>query len=147
MQPPDGITDLGFVRCLEDDSHGPAAADVVKYFHQFAGSRRFPEIESRSHDRRPEHGQFEFECGFHGGGEPVRGLHDDVDDERTAAQPHLAALPVEIDDRLGDVCRRAGPHTGALVQDAIDGRLAQPGLPGDLTDRVGVGHARSLMDS
>ena len=138
VQPSDRITDLGLVRCLEDDPHRTAVADVVEGSHQLAGPRLLPEVESRSHDCRPEHGQLELQGGLDGGGEPVGSLHDEVDDEGAAVETKLAALPVEIGDRLCDVRCGAGPHAGSLVQHAVDGRLAQAGLAGDLTDRVRV---------
>ena len=62
--------------------------------------------------------------------------HDEVDEEGAPAQSQLSALPAQVGDRsvhLGDGAR---PHTRSLVQDAVDGGRAQPGLLGDVADAV-----------
>src|SRR6185312_12627539 len=55
-------------------------------------------------------------------------------------QPDLRALPVQVGDRPVDLVGGAAPHAAAPVEDAVDGRLGQPGLAGDLADREGVRH-------
>ena len=71
-------------------------------------------------------------------GEPPRRPHHEVDEERPPREPHLVALPVEVDDRLLHLGHRAGPDAGPLVEDPVDGGEAQPGLLGDLAEPVGV---------
>ena len=52
----------------------------------------------------PQGGQLGLQGRPHGGGEPGRGLHHDVDEERAAGEADLGALPVELVDGLLDVC-------------------------------------------
>ena len=82
-------------------------------------------------DRRPERV-----------GEPLRGLHDDVDQVAPAVQPQLGALFVQVGDRLHDLGAGVLPNAGPLVEHAVDGGLAQPGLLGDLADFEAVRHVR-----
>ena len=78
----------------EGQQHGPGAAAhraAVRYgvqgLDQFGRPRLFPEIEPRSDERGPQHRQRQLQGGFDGCGEPVRRLHDDVNDEGSAIHP------------------------------------------------------------
>jgi hypothetical protein len=57
----------------------------------------------------------------------------------------LCALLVQIGDGLHDLGTGVLPHAGAVVQYAVDGRLAQPGLLGDLANLVAVRHVAPLL--
>src|SRR6478735_7666814 len=89
--------------------------------------------------------EFRLQRGLDRGGEPVRGLHHDVDHEYPAGQPQLAALLVQVGDGLPDVVDGARADAAAVVEDTVHGGLAHAGLPGDVADRVRVGHTAILM--
>ena len=72
--------------------------------------------------------------------EPDRGVDDEVHDERPPGQANLRALPVQVLDGLVNLGDRAGPYPAAAVENAVDGRLRQPGLDRDLADPEGVPH-------
>jgi hypothetical protein len=74
-------------------------------------------------------------------GEPGGRVDDQVEEERPPGQPHLRALPLQVGDRAVHLVDGALPHAAAPVEDAVDGRLGQPGLAGDLADRIRVRHA------
>jgi hypothetical protein len=95
-------------------------------------------VEPGPEDGGPQGGQLGFEGSADGGGEPRRGLHDDVDEERAAGEAEVGALAVEVVDGLPDGLRGAGPHAAAAVEHAVDGGLADARLPGDLAQRVRV---------
>ena len=58
-------------------------------------------------------------------GEPLRGLHHDVDHECAAGQPQLCALPVQVGDGLLHFSDGARTHPAAVVEHPVDGALAQ----------------------
>ena len=97
-------------------------------------------METRPQHRRGERRQFGLDRGPEGVGEPLRGLHDDVDEVAPAVEAQLGALLVQVGDRLHDLGPGVLPHARAVVEDAVDGGLAQPGLLGDLADLVAVRH-------
>ena len=78
--------------------------------------------------------------GPEGVGEPLRRLHDHVDEVATAHEAQLGALLVKVGDGLRDLCPGVLPHARPLIEDAIDGGLAQPGLLCDLANLVAVRH-------
>ena len=93
---------------------------------------------------RCEGGKFGLDRGPERVREPLRRLHHDVDEVATAVQAQLGALFVEIRDRLFDLGPGVRADAGAFVQDAVDRRLAQPGLLGDLADLIAVRHRNFL---
>src|SRR5919202_4035100 len=97
-------------------------------------------MEPAPDDRGPQGWELRLQGGAHGRGEPFRGLHDHVDDEGAAAEPQLSVLPVEVRDRWVPLTHCAGANAAPPVEDAVDRRLAQAGLQGDLTDPVPVTH-------
>jgi hypothetical protein len=62
--------------------------------------------------------------------------------KRPARDAQLGALPLQVGDGLLHLFDGAGPHPAALVQHPVDGRLAEPGLRGDLADAERSGHGR-----
>ena len=144
-QAQDRGVDLGRLRRLEDHPAGAPAGDRVQDRDDVARVARLAEIEPRPHDRGPQRRKLLLQRGLDRGGEPVRGLHHDVDHEHPAGQPQLAALLVQVGDGLPDVVDGARAHAAAVVEDAVHGGLAHAGLAGDLADRVRVGHAAILM--
>ena len=97
-------------------------------------------MEPRPQHRRGEGGQLGFDRRPERVGEPLGRLHHHVDQEAATVEPQLSALLVEIGDGLGDLGAGVLPHAGPVVEDAVDGRLAQPRLLGDLADLVPVWH-------
>jgi hypothetical protein len=97
-------------------------------------------MEARPHHRRREGGQFRLDGRAEGVGEPPRGLHHHVDQVAPAVEPQLRPLFVQVGDRLRHLRAGVLPDTGTVVEHAVDGRLAQPGLLGDLADLVAVRH-------
>jgi hypothetical protein len=89
-------------------------------------------------------GQFGFEGFPDGGGEPFRCLHHDVDHEGAAADTDLGLLAVQGLDGFTHLPDRALPHVAPVVEHAVHGGRAQPGLTRDLPDRIGVAHDWSL---
>ena len=96
-------------------------------------------------DGRPQRRQHPLERGAHRGGEPLRGLHNEIEQERATAQPQLGLLALEVGDRLVHLPDRAGPYAPALVENAVDRRFAQPRLQGDVADPIRVGSPLLLM--
>ena len=93
----------------------------------------------------PQHGRCECgQLGLHRGaegvGEPLRRLHDHVDEVATAVQAQLGTLLVEVGNGLHDLRAGVLPHPGTLVQHPVDGGLAQSGLLSDFADLVAVRH-------
>ena len=97
-------------------------------------------MEARPQHGRRESGQLRFDGGPERVGEPLRRLHDHVDQIAAAVEAQLGPLLVEVGDRLPDFRAGVLPHPRPLVQDTVDGGLAQPGLLGDLADFVAVRH-------
>jgi hypothetical protein len=79
-----------------------------------------------------------------GAGEARRRLHDHVDHEGAAAQPHLRALPVELVDGLPHLADRAFADSAATVQRAVHGGLAETGLDGYLANPERVPHPYTM---
>jgi hypothetical protein len=104
-----------------------------------------PQVEPGPQHGRRERGQLGLDRGAEGVGEPLRGLHDHVDQVAAAVETELGALFVEVGDRLHDLGPGVLPDPGALVQDAVDGGLAQAGLLSDLANLVAVRHRRSVL--
>jgi hypothetical protein len=77
---------------------------------------------------------------LHGGIEPTGGVGHDVDHEPPPGQLQLEALRLEVPDGLADLTGRALTRSGPVMEDAVHRRLANPGLAGDFSDRMGVGH-------
>ena len=142
-QPVDRLGDLGFVLGLED--HAVAAAQPGQRVDHLCGRTGLPQVESRPQHGRREGGQFGLDGRAERVGEPLRGLHDDVDQVAPAVEPQLGALFVQVGDRLHDLGAGVLPHAGPLVQHPVDGGLAQPGLLGDLADLVAVRHVRAFL--
>ena len=92
------------------------------------------------HHGRRECGQLGLDRGAEGVGEPLRRLHDHVDEVATADEAQLGALLVQVGDGLHDLCPGVLPHSRPLIEDAVDGGLAQPGLLCDLANLVAVRH-------
>ena len=122
-----------------------AAADPGQGVDHLRGRPRLPQVEPRPQHRRGEGGQFGLDGRAEGVGEPLRGLHHDVDQVAAPVEPQLGALFVQVGDRLHDLGAGVLPDAGAVVEHAVDGRLAQPGLLGDLADLVPVRHARTSL--
>ena len=122
-----------------------AAAHAVQQGHDLGDGRGLAQVEPGPEDGGPQGGQLGFQGRAHGGGEPGRGLHDDVDEERAAGEADLGALPVELVDGLLDGLRGAGPHAAAAVEHAVDGGLAEARLPGDLAQRVRDGRLEGFL--
>ena len=99
-------------------------------------------MEARPQHGRRERGQFGLDGGPEGVGEPLRGLHDDVDEVAAAVEAQLSALLVQVGDGLHDLGPGVLAHPRPVVEDAVDGGLAQPGLLSDLADLVAVRHGR-----
>jgi hypothetical protein len=99
------------------------------------------EVEAGLDDGRAQAGQLRLEGLPQGGGEARRPGGHDVDREGRSGQPGLGLLLVERGDGLVDLAGRALPHPAAVMQHAINGRLAEAGLAGDLPNPVGVLHA------
>jgi len=59
----------------------------------------------------------------------------------TADEAQLGALLVQVGDGLRHLCPGVLPHPRPLIEDAVDGGLAQPGLLCDLANLVAVRHA------
>src|ERR1035437_3259017 len=137
----DGVGNLGDVGGLEYDAHGTAVADVVQDLHDVRGAALLPEIEPGSNHGRPQRRQLGLQRGLDRRGEPVRGLHDHVDQECAAVQSKLAALPVQVGDGLPHVAHGAGAHPWSVVENPVDGGFTEPRLTGDLPDRIRMSHA------
>jgi hypothetical protein len=99
-------------------------------------------MEPGSNDRRLQAWELGLERGPHGGGEPLRSLHDEVDHEGPAAEAELGLLPFEVGDGLVHLARRARAYARSVVQSAVHRRLAQAGLRSDLADPERVAHRR-----
>ena len=97
-------------------------------------------METRPQHGRCERGQFGLDRGPEGVGESLRGLHDDVDEVAAAVEAQLSALLVQVGDRLHDLGPGVLPYPRPVVEDAVDGGLAQPGLLSDLADLIAVRH-------
>ncbi len=134
----DGLGDLGLVLRLEDHAvAAPQPAERVDHLRRRAG---LPQMEARPQHRRREGRQLGLDRRAERVGEPLRRLHDHVDEVAPAVQPQLGALFVQVGDRLHDLGAGVLAHAGPLVEDAVDGGLAQPGLLSDLADLVAVRH-------
>ena len=143
-QPLPRLRHLRHVRPLEQHAVRAAAAHAVQEGHDLGDGSGLAQVEPGPEDGGPQGGQLAFQGRAHGGGEPGRGLHDDVDEERAAGEADLRALPVELVDRLVDGLRGAGPHAAAAVEHAVDGGLAEARLPSDLAQRVGMAVLRDF---
>ena len=119
------------------------AAQPGQRFDHLCGRARLPQVEAGPQHGGREGGQFGLDRGAERVGEPLRGLHDHVDQVAPAVQPQLGALLVQVGDRLHDLGAGVLPHARPLVQHAVDGGLAQPGLLGDLADLVAVRHVHA----
>ena len=122
-----------------------AALQPLEHLDGGVGIALLLQMESSADQRRSQVRQRGLQRDSHRRGESPRRLHDEVDEIGATGQANLIALPVEFGDGLPDLVGRARAHAGAAVQDPVDGRLAQPGLLGDLADAVAVRHGRSLM--
>ena len=100
-------------------------------------------MEPRPQHRRGERRQLGLHRGAEGIGEPFRRLHDHVDEVAPAVEAQLGALFIQVRDGLHDLGAGVLPDARTVVEHAVDGRLAQPRLLGDLTDLVPVPHGTS----
>ena len=137
----DGLGHLGFILRLEH--HAVAAAQTPQRVDHLRRRARLPQMEACPHHGRREGRQLGLDRGAEGVGEPLRRLHDDVDEVAAADQAQLGALLVQVGDGLHDLGPGVLPDPGPLVEHTVDGGLAQPGLLRDLADLVAVPHGPS----
>ena len=127
-----------------------ARADPVDERRKIGNARHLAHVVARAEDRRPQRRHLILERNPHRLGEAIRRLHDDVHDKFAPGQPCLFDLTMQFAYRLFDALGRVLAHAAALVEHAIDGRLAEPGLKRNLFDEKRVSHNRSpdgfLMD-
>ena len=117
-----------------------ARADPVDERRKIGNARDLAEVVARAEDRRPQRRHLVLERNPHGLGEAIRRLHDDVHDKFAPGQSRLLALTMQFAYRLSDALGGVLAHAAALVEHAIDGRLAEPGLKRDLFDEKRVSH-------
>ena len=95
---------------------------------------------ARAEDRRPQRRHLIFERNPHRLGEAIRRLHNDVYDKLAPRQAGLLALPLQFTDRLPDALSGVPAYAAALVEHAIDRRLAQARLERDFLDEKRMSH-------
>jgi Phytanoyl-CoA dioxygenase (PhyH) len=123
---------------------GSARVDPVDKRREIGKAHDLVKMVARAKDRRPQRRHLIFQRAPHRLGEPVRRLHDDVDDELAPREPSLLALPAQFADRLLDALGGMPAHAAPRIEQAIDGRLAQARLERDFLDEKGVSHGRRL---
>jgi hypothetical protein len=104
-----------------------------------------PQVEPGPQHGRRERGQLGLDRGAEGVGEPLRGLHDHVDEVAAAVQSQLGPLFVQVRDRLQHLGPGVLPNPWPLVEDTVDGGLAQAGLLRDLANLVAMRHGVSRL--
>ncbi len=131
-----GRTHVGMVGCLEHDAVRAAGSDRVEQTHRRGRVAVLAEVGAHADDGGTQRLELLLQRPARRRGEPLRRLHDQVEDHRSGGEQHLLALTVELLDRplhLGD---RRGADADTTVQDAIHGGAAQPGLGHDVADPV-----------
>jgi hypothetical protein len=119
-------------------------ADPVDERRKIGKAHNFAEVIARAKDSRSQRRHFIFERNPDRLGETIGRLHDDIHDELASCETRLLALPLQFADRLPDALRGVPAHAPALVEHAIDRRLAQARLERDFLDQKGVSHGRRL---
>jgi len=81
-------------------------------------------------EARPEHGRCEGrQLGLDGGAEgirePLRSLHDHIYEVAPAVEAQLGSLPIQVGDGLHYLGAGVLAYAGPLVEDTVDGGLAQ----------------------
>jgi hypothetical protein len=122
-----------------------ARADPVDERRKIGNARNLAEVVAGAEDRRPQRRHLILERNPHRLGKAIRRPHDDVHDKFAPGQPCLLDLTIQFVYCLFDALGRVLAHAAALVEHAIDGRLAEAGLKRNLFDEKRVSHKDRLM--
>eukprot|EP01037_Dinobryon_pediforme_P014078 gene14077-14196_t len=69
-------------------------------------------------------------------------MNHHVNNELSPGHPRLQLLTFELPNGLLDALECVAPHIASLIEDAVDGRLADTSLHGNFLDEKWVGHGR-----
>lgn len=120
-------------------------ADPVYERGKISKAHDLAEVVARTEDCGPQCRHLIFKRDPHRLGEPIGRLHDDVHHKLAPRQSGLLALPLQFADGLPDALGGVPAHAAALVEHAIDRRLAQARLERDFLDEKRVSHDQAVL--
>ena len=135
-EPLHGLHDRRMIGGLEDDSVRAAADDRVQSVCRCVRVAGLPQGGPHPEHRRPQRPQLDLQSIATLGCEPVRCLHDQVQNDRLAGQLNLRPLSVELSDRPLHLRHRLRPHAWATVEHSIYRGVAQTRLSGNVYNAV-----------